>query len=125
MKKFKASQKGPKRAKYNNTKVEIDGIVFDSKKESNRYVQLKLMQINGYIKGLEVHKIFPLFHADGTPIILDSGRQISYEADFVYCDDKLNPVVEDVKSSITKDIPYFKLKKCLFEKFYGLKISII
>jgi hypothetical protein len=83
------------------------------------------MQINGYISGLEVHKRFPLFHTDGSPITLDSGRQVAYEADFVYLDEFKKTIVEDTKSAATKGIPYFKLKKCLFEKYYGLKINII
>ena len=38
------------KSKYHNKKVIIDGIKFDSKKEANRYQELKLMQRAGKIK---------------------------------------------------------------------------
>jgi len=34
-------------SKYHSRKTEIDGIVFDSKKEANRYCELKLMERAG------------------------------------------------------------------------------
>lgn len=33
--------------KYRNNKVEYDGIIFDSKKEAQRYAELKLLERRG------------------------------------------------------------------------------
>ena len=41
------------KSKYHNKKVMIDGIKFDSKKEANRYQELKLMQRAGIISDLQ------------------------------------------------------------------------
>ena len=43
-------QKG--KSKYKNEKVVIDGIRFDSQKESNRWQELKILQKGGAIKDL-------------------------------------------------------------------------
>lgn len=43
-----------KKNKYSNKKVTIDGITFDSKKEANRYCELKLLQRAGKIKNLQM-----------------------------------------------------------------------
>ena len=39
--------------KYRNKKVEVDGILFDSKKEANRYMELKLLEKAGEITDLK------------------------------------------------------------------------
>ena len=46
--------------KYGNTKVTVDGHTFDSKREYNRYCELKLMERAGLIKDLEMQKKFEL-----------------------------------------------------------------
>ena len=46
--------------KYYNEKVIVDGIKFDSKKESKRYVELKLLEKVKLIKDLELQKEFEL-----------------------------------------------------------------
>ena len=40
--------------KFGNTKVVVDGIKFDSKKEANRYGNLKLLQKAGEISDLKL-----------------------------------------------------------------------
>ena len=54
--------------KYNNKKTEIDGILFDSKKEASRYLMLKQMQIDGSIKDLSLQ---PKYIVPSTPITGD------------------------------------------------------
>lgn len=126
MKKISAGAPNIKKPKYQNKRSEFDGITFDSKKERRRYHELVLMQQAGHIKDLKVHEKYNLFHCDGTPIMSDKNRQFRYEPDFTYIDVKTKErIVEDVKSTATKNIPYFKLKKALFEKYYGLKIRIV
>ena len=46
--------------KYFNKKVIVDGIKFDSKKEANRFNELKLLKKAGIIKELELQKVFEL-----------------------------------------------------------------
>ena len=36
--------KGPKRQKYGNRRVEVDGVKFDSKHEGDRWAELQLLQ---------------------------------------------------------------------------------
>ena len=100
--------------KYSNKKVILDNIKFDSKKESNRYVELKMLEKAGLIKELELQKEFillPSFKKNGKTY-----RKTTYKADFYYFDNHLGKyIVEDVKGFKT-DV--YKLKKKLFEYRY-------
>lgn len=100
--------------KYYNKKVEIDGIKFDSKKESKRYSELKILEKANEISELRTQVKFelqPSFKKNGKTI-----RKIEYIADFTYYDNKLNKyIVEDTKGYRT-DV--YKLKKKLFEYKY-------
>ena len=40
--------------KYHNKKTEVDGIIFDSKKEANRYIELKMLERAGKIHDLQL-----------------------------------------------------------------------
>lgn len=51
------------RAKYGNRKVALDGITFDSKKEAQRYTELKLLEKAGKITGLQLQREFELIPA--------------------------------------------------------------
>lgn len=88
--------------KYNNRKTRVDGRLFDSKKEANRYCELKIMEAAGEIKFLECQPVIPL---------LVNGQWVGkYIADFRYKNSDGETVVEDVKSSATKT-PIYNLKK--------------
>ncbi len=99
-----------KKNKYNAIKTTIDGIKFDSKKESKRYLELKGLQDLGEIEQLEMQPKFLLqdgFRRNGKAI-----REINYIADFIYTDVSSGEVVvEDVKG-VQTDV--FKLKYKLF-----------
>lgn len=101
-------------SKYHSKKITIDGIVFDSRKEANRYCELKLLERAGKIKDLSLQHKFelqPSFKKNGKTI-----RAITYVADFVYFDlERMANVVEDVKGFKTKE---YQLKKKLFEYKY-------
>ncbi len=103
-----------KTPKYHNKKTEIDGISFASKKEAKRYTELKLLERAGLIKNLELQKKF-VFEG----LAYDSGRKVSYLADFVYIDEKGVKVVEDAKGMKT-DV--YKLKKALMRHFFNIEI---
>ena len=48
------------KSKYSNKKVNIDGITFDSKKEANRYKELKILENLGKISNLELQPVYVL-----------------------------------------------------------------
>ena len=119
-----------KRGKYGNKKTPIDGHIFDSKKEAERYIQLRAMQKQGDISGLELQKKFILIPTQRGPDIIGprGGRkpgelifsEISYIADFVYYDERSKGfVVEDVKGYRT-DV--YKLKKAMMYWIHGIEV---
>lgn len=99
--------------KYHNEPIQVDGIRFASKREAERYQELRLLERAGQISGLVVHPEFPL-EVDGELV----GR---YIADFAYYGEQ-GPVVEDVKSTPTKTAVY-RLKKKLVQALYGIEIE--
>ena len=108
-------------AKYHNKKVKYDGYTFDSIREKNYYIKLKLLEKAGKIKELELQKEFelqPSYKLNNKTI-----RKITYRADFTYKtakDDKLHVI--DVKGYRT-DV--YRLKKKLFEYRYKIEIEEI
>lgn len=99
------------RSKYGAKKTIVDGIKFDSKREANRYIELKLLERAGEIKNLELQPKFvlqPKYRKNGKGI-----REIAYIADFRYFDNRLDKlVVEDVKGVKTE---VYRLKKKIVE----------
>ncbi|MBD9455934.1 DUF1064 domain-containing protein [Rhizobium sp. RHZ02] len=103
--------------KYKAQPVTIDGIRFASKKEANRYCELRLLLKAGEISHLEIQPRFKLL-VNGSPLKYESGRSAVYIADFAYFDpSRERRIVEDVKSPATKT-PLYKLKKALIEAIY-------
>lgn len=108
--------------KYNNKKVTIDGIKFDSKKEANRYQELKLMQRASIISDLQrqvKYVLIPSQKGDDGRVI---ERPCTYIADFVYIDENGKTVVEDTKGYRTSD---YKIKRKLMLYIHGVKINEI
>ncbi len=105
------------RNKYRNTRIEVDGIIFASKKEAARYECLKARQSAGKITGLKCQPEFVL--QDG---FRDSDgrywRPIKYVADFEYFTPTGKYIVEDVKGSKYMITDVFKLKEKLFRRKY-------
>ncbi len=85
-----------KKNKYGNKKVEVDGILFDSKKEAARYGELKLLEKAGRIEDLKLQVPFELIPSQ------PDEKGVKYIADFVYLEDG-RTVVEDTKGFRTKD----------------------
>lgn len=105
--------------KYNNKKVTVNGQVFDSKKEANRYKELLLLEKAGAIKDLRMQVKFTLIPAqrdEATGKVVE--RECSYKADFVYEEDG-KTVVEDVKGFRTKE---YIIKRKLMMWRYGIRI---
>ena len=129
--------------KLNNQSITIDGIVFQSKKEGNRYSELKLLERVGKITDLELQKRYELIPAQyetvetgeyykagdkkGQPktkrVCIE--QSIVYIADFVYKENG-KTVVEDVKGfRDTSSATYakFVLKRKMMLWFYGIRIK--
>ena len=97
-----------KKSKYNAVKTEIDGIKFDSKIESKRFANLKLLERAGVIENLKLQPRFLL--QEGFTYNGHKERKIEYVADFQYERDG-QTIVEDVKGQRTE---VYKLKRKLF-----------
>lgn len=105
--------------KYSNKKQEIDGIVFDSKKEAKRYLELKQKQEKGEIDNLQLQVPFTLIPSQKTS--RETLRPVKYKADFVYYDNvKQTRIIEDVKGFRT---PEYQIKKKLMMYELGLEIE--
>lgn len=129
------NQKKEKKSKYNSTKKVVDGIKFDSMKEANRYVELKLLQRAGKISELELQKEFELIPTQREPSTLTPRgkvklgdvieRKCSYYADFCYKDENGVLVVEDTKGkNATKTTDYI-IKRKLMLYVHGIRITEI
>lgn len=99
--------------KFNARKTSVDGIVFASKLEADRYVELKLLQAAGEIIHLELQPEFLLQKAfrDGHG---KKQRAIKYIADFKYREgDKI--IIEEVKGYQRNAVWRLKKKMFLFK----------
>ena len=104
--------------KYGNRKTVVDGITFDSAKEAKRYGELKMLEKAREISGLELQPSFVL-QANGLPLQYDSGRKVTYRADFAYyCHRRVKRIVEDAKGFKT---PEYKIKKALMRSM-GIEV---
>ena len=110
-------------SKYGNRKTEVDGILFDSKREAERWCELKLMERAGMITDLFRQfpiKLIPAQKDENGKVI---ERAVGYVADFVYKDAKTGKTIyEDVKGVKTKEY-LLKRKMCLY--FHGIRIREI
>lgn len=102
----------PKRSKYGNTWVTIDGRKFQSQAEGRRYETLKRMAEDGLIDKLEMQPRYP--------VVVEGAKITTYVADFRYrLVDTGETVVEDVKGA-SKAI--YRLKKKLVEALYKIEV---
>lgn len=115
--------RGFSQSKYGNRRTEVDGIRFDSRKEANRWHELKLMEKAGEISGLQRQVPFVLIpeqRAGGKVV----ERACKYIADFVYYlpipFGGLEMVVEDAKGVKTDT---YKIKKKLMLWVHGIQIK--
>ena len=97
--------------KFKSKKIKVDDLVFDSKKEYQRYLELLDMEENGDIECLQRQVKFELLPKQ------QGERAVTYVADHVYVYGNVL-VVEDVKSKITKKQPDYIIKRKLFKFMY-------
>lgn len=123
------------RSKYGNRKTEVDGFVFDSKREAERYSELKLLEKAGEIQELVLQPKFEVkvngkhicnYYADfsyWTWDELTTPDPNNYTKDIVVAEKEshlqMKKVVEDVKG-VRTDV--FILKKKLVEALYNITI---
>jgi hypothetical protein len=81
----------PKKAKYRNKKTRVDGILFDSQKEANRYIELKLLLAAGEIISFCRQPEFILVEGNETELA------VTYSADFIVFYPDGHAEVEDTK----------------------------
>ena len=122
--------------KYHNKKVTLDGIEFDSRKEANRWFELRMLERAGEIQALQRQVKYILIPkqvetyerygktgkrlADGERVI---EKECAYYADFVYMDNRTRKlVVEDTKGMRTD--AYIIKRKLMLERF-GVRIKEI
>lgn len=101
--------------KYRNIPTVNSGIRFDSKAESRRYDELKLLLRAGLIRDLELQPAYP--------IVLNGVKVCVYRGDFRYYDiTKGKVILEDVKSEATRINSTYRLKRKLVLAVYGIEI---
>lgn len=118
--------------KYHNKKTEVDGILFDSRKEADYYIKLKARLHTGQISNLQLQVPFELLpsiwkdelkHLKTKDKIVRKCMQkaVNYIADFVYTDNSTGAeVVVDVKGVKTKE---YRLKKKMMLALKGIEIT--
>ena len=108
-------------SKYNNAKIVVDGITFDSKDEAKYYELLKAKRAAGEIINFELQPQYilqPSFKKDGKTI-----RAITYTADFlIYHLDGTEEAV-DIKGMETQQ--GIMRRKMFWSKFPDLKLTWI
>ena len=115
----------PRPNKFGAVPTTVDAIWFASKKESRRYLDLKLMEKAGLIRDLTCQPKFSIHvvpqTAWGDHAVVPV-RVATYIADFSYFNVETHSVVvEDVKSQATRTALY-RLKKKLIEVEHDITI---
>lgn len=129
-----------RRSKYGNRKAVVDGITFDSRKEANRFQELRMLERAGKIKALERQVKYVLIptQREASFEVYKSGpnkgrrkpgkvveHECSYVADFVYTKDG-ETVVEDVKgyrAPSSAAYAKFVIKRKLMLERYGIRVK--
>ena len=108
---------GARPSKYKNVKYELDGIVFDSKREMKRWCVLQQLEAAGEIQNLQRqvrYELIPPQYENGKCV----ERAVNYVADFNYWQGGAE-VVEDAKGYVT---PMYVLKRKLMRHVHGIVV---
>ena len=118
--------------KYKNTKITVNGILFDSKREAARYCELLILEQAGKITELRRQVKYTLIPAQYEPDTIGPRggrikgklieREAAYYADFVYLDETDQTVVEDTKGMRTPD---YVLKRKMMLYIFGIRVREI
>ena len=109
--------------KYNAKKVEIDGIIFDSRAEGRYYEHLLDLMHDGVVESFEMQKSYTLLDKFPHPKTGKTIRAIKYITDFevIYSDGRVEVV--DVKGFMKN--PVFLLKAKLFMFRYQVPLLVV
>jgi hypothetical protein len=115
------TQEQPKKNKYGNKEIIIDGITFQSKKEGRYYSNLKLLQKAGEVVKFDMQVPFTLFEGfklNGKSVF----RPIKYILDFVVSYKNGQAKYVDTKGCVT---PLSQIKrKWMMDKF-GIFVEFV
>jgi hypothetical protein len=105
---------------YGNAPTTVDGIRFASKAEARRYGELKLAQLAGQIRDLELQPRFMLVEG----CILDGRRKpaLRYTADFAYHLPDGRLVVEDVKGGNATRTEAYVMRRHLMKALLSIEV---
>lgn len=109
----------PRQTKYRAKPTVAHGIRFASKKEADRYCELKLLEQHDIIRDLRIQVpfIWTVTHSAGDKSLTEKRR---YVADFSYFDVRAQTTcVEDVKGYLTKE---YKQKRNIVKAIFGITI---
>lgn len=98
--------------KYNAKATVVDGIKFPSRREANRYGELKLLERAGEIAQLEMQIRFPLK--------IDGFLVATYVLDFRYYDNVKNEIIHEECKGFKTDV--YQIKKKLMRAIYGIEL---
>lgn len=119
-------------SKYHSRKTVVNGITFDSKKEADRYQQLRILQQAGEIRHLKLQVEYPLVFAFRRADNGERVRPLTYRADFAYekrvrtmgnageAVSTWATVIEDCKGVRTVG---YKMKKKLMLERWGIDVT--
>lgn len=125
-----------RKSKYGAEKTVVDGMMFDSRKEANRWCELRMLERAGEIKNLRRQVEYVLITEKREPPTVGKrggvkeGRVIQkavkYRADFVYESKDGKTVVEDVKGYKGGGAyAVFAIKKKLMREVFGIEVQEI
>ena len=101
--------------KYGAIPTTADGIRFPSKRESLRYLTLKILLKGGKIADLELQPTYP--------IMINGNHICLVKLDFRYRDlDTGMTIIEDSKG---QDTPVSKIKRKLVQAQYGIEVVLV
>lgn len=106
--------------KFGAKKIEVAGIMFDSRAEARRYGQLIILERAGHISGLTRQVPFVL-----APSVKFEGEKrakpaMKFTADFVYSEGG-KIIVEDVKGCMTRD---FTMRRHLMKSVHNIDVKV-
>ena len=107
--------------KYGNKKTEFGGLMFDSKAEVRRWVELSLLVRAGKIGRVELHPVYVLAPSVKFIGAARAKPELRYSADFAYTENG-KMIVEDVKG-VETDV--FRIKRHLMKWLHGIDVRII
>lgn len=114
---YRELQAKPKRTKYGNQKIVVDGESFDSKIEANYFHHLRLRERVGEVYGIHRQKEFV--------IELGGTRICALKVDFYFYDRRVRGMrAVDIKGGPT-DTQVFRLKAKLVKAMFGVEVEIV